>query len=205
MVSHCSAKGNDGYIITNELDTIHGTIKIKKVDQYSGAYLIMGFDLESYHSRVVFKEDGNSRYQRYEPKDISAYGFEFDGTTYIFQSFEIKKESIFNKGNACHRFLQLVHKGELSLYRDVEEIQLYHYSNYPITSDIYYLNGNSIGLNELRATAEIQTLKALLATYHVDPEFLNTISPKTKYKEIRKLLIAYDMWLNDKKLNTRQV
>lgn len=124
IFAHCSAKGTDGYIITTDLDTIHGIVNIHKFNQYSGGYLIMGFDLESYHSRVAFKGHNDKRFQFYEPKDISGFGFKFNSVVYRFQSFKIEKESLFKKESTYHRFLQLIYKGELALYRDVIKIEM---------------------------------------------------------------------------------
>lgn len=62
-------------------------------------------------------------------------------------------------------------------------------------------------MNEVKSKPKMRTVKSLLAIYHVDQEFLNAITPKTKHKEINKILIEYDIWLNKKKrsLNDKRV
>ena len=195
VVGHCSAKVTDGYIITTDLDTIHGIIKINKFNPYSGGYLIVGFDLESYHSRVAFKGSNDRRFQFYEPKDILGFGFEFNSIDYRFKSFNIEKQSIYKEERTYQRFLQLIYNGQLALYRDVIKIQMWKF-NHLIPCDAYYIYNDFVGINEVGTTRKMRTLKSLLALYHVDQEFLNSINSKTKNKDIYNILMEYDIWLN---------
>jgi hypothetical protein len=47
-----------GFIVTNDLDTISGEIKIPIFDSYTGGLSLSGINLEQFHSVLRFRETG---------------------------------------------------------------------------------------------------------------------------------------------------
>ena len=73
----------EGYIITNENDTVRGTID----------YLS---DIRNMHI-CLFKADGEDTYRKYKPGEISGYRLTNNGIFYVTRTFMIgdKEETIF--------------------------------------------------------------------------------------------------------------
>lgn len=82
-----------GYVITNDNDTIHGTI-----DYLSGAE-----NAEVCH----FCPEGKSEFQPYSPDDIKGYRFQNDGVYYVSRTLPVKGKI----------FAEYLLKGGVSLYR----------------------------------------------------------------------------------------
>lgn len=83
-----------GYIITHDNDTIHG-----KINDGGGRR----------NSKVcLFKEDNKQKAVKYYPKDIKAYRMD-EGKYYASKKFVFKDKSL-------HLFLEVLIKGEVSLY-----------------------------------------------------------------------------------------
>ena len=198
FVSSCSAKKVLGYIITKDLELIYGEVKINVYNPYIGGYTFNGINLDILHSNVSFKSEKEKHFKNYEPKDIYGFGFAFKSLEYNFRSFDIEPKSIFKKGRSKNRFLLLVYKGEVYLYRDIEKVitpDNYSWDN----AGAYYLYNNTVGINKVVLIKEVKSITDLLTLYSVDKEFLNDIHPKLNLKGIKDILVKYDSWLRNTK------
>ena len=104
------------------------------------------------------------------------------------------------------RFLQLVYKGTLCLYKDLITVRYIDanqdqttgssgsYRDYFTYYD-YYLFNDSVGLQQVVPDNESQNVKELLKKFEVNELFLLTLPDDMKFKEIAKTLQAYDEWL----------
>lgn len=94
----CAAQGSfrDGFITTNEGDTLRGLVKYR-----DGAQV---------YKTCVFKESKNQKTKTYSPDDIAGYGFINDTH---FESHEIDTGGSYPQ----RHFIELVVRGNMNLYR----------------------------------------------------------------------------------------
>lgn len=195
----CKATRVAGYIVTETSDTLHGEIRISNFDKITGAWIFNGFDQQSLHYGVFFKENGYSHFQSYTPKDIRAFGFNYQSTDYIFRSFVLVTKDLFNKEQKRYRFLSLEYNGRISLLCDlVYTINRMNYTSqrdYYITYE-YYLFSESKGLKKLELTKNTKSLSDLLLFYSIEKDYLELLPVKARLKDIKTILAAYDNWCN---------
>ncbi len=86
----------DGFIITNEGDTIHGTLD----------YLASRKNSEECH----FKKEGESEFLVYKPGEIKGYRFLSDGVYYVTKTFTMDE-------TPTTFFAEYLLKGGVNLYR----------------------------------------------------------------------------------------
>ena len=101
-----SAKEVPGYIVTLKNDTICGTIQA-----HSNIFFfrvgIFDTDQNCFNSKVSFKAKNETKFRTYYPEDIREFDFRFKSVHYIYKSFQIKRNSIFESESEQNRFLCL--------------------------------------------------------------------------------------------------
>jgi hypothetical protein len=201
----CEAKKVPGYIITKDADTLRGEVRVRNCNIYLGGFI---FDMELFSTMVDFKASTEKHFHNYTPNDISGFGFYYDADEYIFKQFIIEYTSLVKSERSRNRFLNLVYKGELTLYRDVERITGMRFSS-NIRADLltfnYFLYNQSNGVKRVEPSDSIKTVKELLAEYNVDPEFLNQLNDRLRFKDIVEIVKLYDHWLNDRSLKAKDM
>lgn len=95
-----------GYVITNEGDTIHGTISYRTDARNA--------------NECLFCADGETTYRSYAPADIYAYRLAEDGIFYVRRTFPVE-------GAEKTFFAEFLLQGGISLYRHVELGKEYFY------------------------------------------------------------------------------
>ncbi len=93
---HAQDRSSKGYVITNELDTLYGSIK-------------EGTDKQLV-SDIKFKDDHQSNEIKYTASELAGFGFEYGRT---FQSFAIKNDSTFRDE---YVFAKRIVDGKISLF-----------------------------------------------------------------------------------------
>lgn len=123
----CFAFKTEGYIITLNSDTIYGSIQLSHFNQVTGAYILVaggniinGIETESFHSRVVFKEEGMKRFRTYFPEMILGFGFRYNSIGYVYQRIIVHRKSIIKREQQQYRFMRLICQNEDGdRYKDV--------------------------------------------------------------------------------------
>jgi hypothetical protein len=196
--TNCFARKVPGYIVDSNSDTIIGQVKINTYNQCANGFMVFGLNLESFFSSVKFKSDGEKGFHIYYPKDIQKYGFFYDSTEYIFEKFKLESKSIIKSERINYRFLNLVYKGNLLLYRNITRTINPLYDDRLEDNNVsyydYYLYSAEKGLSKVEVSDEYPTLVDLLLHYGMDQEFLGAISSDLRIGDIKKVLIAYDYW-----------
>jgi len=114
----------EGYIITLHSDTIYGQIQLSRFNQVTGGLILNGIEEESFHSRVVFKIKGESKFHTYFPEMISEFGFIYKTTTYIYEQVTEKRKSIFQSEKPRYWFMRLLYDGTYEVtYNDIRIMQ----------------------------------------------------------------------------------
>lgn len=90
----CHAIKVAGYILNENSDTIHGTIQLSRFNQVTGGFKLNGIELESFHSRLVFKGLNEKSFVTYFPEKITGFGFKYKSVNYIFNRFVVNHNSI---------------------------------------------------------------------------------------------------------------
>lgn len=200
IFTNLQAKKVPGYIITNNGDTIFGEIKVSSFDLFTSGIVINGIDLEPFYFMVGFRESGKWLCKTYEPEDLMGFEFLFDKLIYRFERHKIKSKSIIKNDEERIRFLNLVFKGECSIYRDVirRPTDLQSIIPNPHAHSIvhydYYLYNEKRGLKKVVRTKDCTTVIELLTLYEVDREYLKRLSPQIQFRDIRKVLLDYENW-----------
>jgi hypothetical protein len=156
-ISFAHAKKIEGYIVTQDFDTINGKIILPKFNRYSGGYSIASFNQVSLHYEVWFKGNQDKRFKRYEATDIAGFGFVFSSYPYFFRSFTIESNTPFKRVKQKHRFLKLSYYGKVCLYYDIVQMKVQGiHTAHPsqsyddiVTFKEYYLYNDSIGLKKV--------------------------------------------------------
>lgn len=201
---NATAKRTPGYLITNENDTLYGEIKISHFNILTGDFLFRNINLDQFHLEVVFRENEARKFNIFKADEILGFGFSHRNQTYIFQSFILTSNTPIKKQKYNPRFLQLFYSGEIALYRDLNRITNYNNRTeaIPILADEtfvfyeYYLYSMHQGLNKVEPKEGINTIADLLYLYKVEKEFIEQLPNSYTFKNIKEILIAYDIWLN---------
>jgi len=118
IVNKVEAKKLKGFIVTEQNDTIYGSIKVNKYNPRTGAYYFFQINLESCYSQIYFKQEGKPRFKLYTPDQIKGYSFNFKDQDYYFHSFLIQSKSIVRSEQSRYAFLILIKKTrQTSIYR----------------------------------------------------------------------------------------
>jgi hypothetical protein len=199
FTGYCSAISVPGYIITENSDTLAGTIHLNKFDQTNGSLIISGFDVESLYSKVSFKTASDKRFKTYEPGSILGFGFSYKSTLFIFKSFTLKRNSLVKSEREQSRFLCLVYQGYMSLFKDIEMTQ-YNPSNFAMNNtgrySEYFLFQPSKGLVKVERIDGVKSMKELLRQFNCNEQFLKEMPETAEYWNVKAILESYDNWLS---------
>lgn len=192
------AKTANGFIVTTNLDTIFGEIKLHKFERATGAFLLNGFDLNWCFFSVSFKGRNDKRFKNYKPFELHCYQFTYKSVIYAFKSFEVYFTRLINQKDQIPRFLQRIFEGEICLYRDIiyapqmtETAKFYAYYE-------YYLFKQGTGLIKVEQSNNIATVKDLLQQFEVEQGFIDELSQGIRFKDIGLILEQYQRWLSSK-------
>lgn len=197
----CHARKAPGYIVTHNADTLWGEIVIPTYNINSTGFSINGIDLEWFYLQVKFKEYNTQKSKIFKPDMINAFGFNDKSIDYIFESFTLESTSLFTQTFTTQRFLNLIYKGEVCLYRNFERVQNmarhdpYYNAQTSTTYYNYYLYKDDIGILIVDQSADYYTVHDLLYHFNVNPDFIKTINKKTRLRDIKIVLEQYDQWL----------
>jgi len=202
--NNCNASSTKGYIITQDQDTLYGKIRLHWLSTSIDFFNFFSFDFESFFYHVSFKSDADKSYKTYYPTMISGFGFKHRSTNYIFKSYNLNYKSIFEDKTKGYRFINLIHRGKIDLYRHMISI------NYPVTCPNsanrgqvmkyyeYYICSDGTNLLWVGSRKQYKTLIELLQLCHVDDEYLRRIPKNADFKDIWNVLTEYDKWLLEK-------
>lgn len=198
---NCHAGSSRGYILTKNQDTIFGRILIPWNSITIDAFSLIGSDFESFFYHVSFKSDSDKSYKTYYPTMISGFGFKHHSTNFVFKSFNLNYKSIFEDRGQGIRFLNLIHRGRLDLYRHMISI------NYPVTSSTcpdrghamkyyeYYIWSDQTKLIWVGPNDQYGTLTELLKKCKIEKDYYLQIPTKANFYDIWNVLSEYDNWL----------
>jgi len=197
------AKKVPGFIITENSDTIYGQIKLSKFNLLTGTWFLRGINLEQLHFEIWFKENKSRKFKNFKAIDISGFGFNYKSSDFYFQSFTLESNTRIINERKRDRFLQLIYKGQVELYKDL--IRVINYDNINDYSTIrfknrsflyydFFLYNKTKGLTKVELTKDKKTINQLLNLYDFDKEYLKRIPNNTKFKDIKLILIDYDLW-----------
>lgn len=196
-----SAINVNGYIITENSDTVFGTIQLQKFDQVTGNLVINGFDREILHKKLSFKSVKDKKYKTYLPETISGFGFNYEKERYVFQSFTLERKSLVKRERFQSRFLCLVYRGSLSLFKDIKSYNFdpsnitRNYNSY--TYSEFFLYQPSVGLIKVEITDKISSIKDLLRQFNCNELFVQKLKENIRISNILDVLKTYDQWLSN--------
>ncbi len=194
---NCFGKNVPGFIVTNNSDTIFGTVQVSKFDQLTGRLILDGYETQSFYSRVVFKSSNQKQFLNYYPENISGFGFSDKYGNYFFKSFKIKHKSIFENGRERYEFLCLIYKGTFELYESlyfVENMYVNQRFEKYITNTDYYLYSDIKGLVKVD-NAQYKKITDLLREAGLDNRFIEVVPENIRFENIKSLLKIYDSWI----------
>jgi len=158
-----------GYIIKSSSDTIYGEIRVSAFDLYKGGTVLLGINLEPFHSAVYFRESSKEGFSPFTPEDVREFGFLDKSIDYRFRSFVMESNSIVKQERKRLRFLNLIYKGQVSLYRDIvrkdNSYMAGNRSDRVIDYYDYYLFDDQHGLKNAAGTKEHKNLKKVEGEY----------------------------------------
>ncbi len=102
------AKKVNGYIVTNENDTIKGLVNLYRFSLSSGSVFLGDFNSEMVFVEVSFKGPDHKKFVIYDPIDIKGYGFLYKGEQYAFETHIVKSNTFVYKDSKKIHFLQKI-------------------------------------------------------------------------------------------------
>lgn len=203
------AKKVSGFIITENSDTIFGTIKVSKFNLHTGGFILNGINLEPLHFEVFFRSNEAERFINFKATDIIGFGISYKSKDYEFKSFALESNTPIRNEKKRERFLQVCYNGKIALYKNLSRATNY---NKPINIEYkilnyqsftyydYFLYNEKRGLTKIEILPDIKTMKDLLYLYDFEKEFVEKVPENTKLKNIKLILIQYAIWLENKEL-----
>lgn len=195
-IGHSVALKVPGFIVLEISDTVFGEVQLNKYDNLTGGIVFDGINLNILYSSVTFKSSDESAYKTYYPCDIAGYGYTYQKKRYIFTSFTPENKNMFSKESGRCKFLLLVHRGKIDLYRDIEIV-----SNSVSGGNAdayymywYYLYNATYGLHKAIPDKKIRSVQDLLSVYGIEEEFISTIPRKSTFKDLKEILDKYEAW-----------
>ncbi len=200
------AKKVSGFIITENSDTIYGKIIVSKFNLYSGGFILNGINLEPLHFEVFFKDREAKQYKSYKATDILEFGFKYKLRDYKFKSFTLESNTPVESEKQQDRFLQLCYTGNVTLYKNEfrltgynkffnDDYKIFNYQSFMTYN--YFLFNKNVGLIRVEKSKDIETMNDLLYLYNFEKEFIEKVPINTKFKDIKLILIQYEIWLNN--------
>ncbi|SFG22217.1 hypothetical protein SAMN05216383_10787 [Prevotella sp. KH2C16] len=176
MSMHVIAQVNpkDGYIITNEGDTIRGIVDYRSDIRNAGI--------------CSFKASGSEQYKDYLPGEIQEFRLSDNGVYYVSRSFPVEgKEKTF--------FAEYLIKGTVSLYHHKEGLKDYYYivdANGRVAEirglERYYLNQD-----DKKAVIK-QNMASIIGVFNKTPEIVSKLNhSRFKSSEISKIIKDYNL------------
>ncbi len=109
---YCNAQKDylEGYIVTNNYDTIHGFVKDRKSSFIPKIY-----------KKIHFKPHKGSK-KRFKPNELISYnrgGINFESIAFIEITKGFKRTFVLTTSDDDRQFLQVIIKGDLSLYHSL--------------------------------------------------------------------------------------
>ncbi|PZX13051.1 hypothetical protein LX69_02711 [Breznakibacter xylanolyticus] len=194
------AKKVPATVVTTSSDTLLGEIRLSKVNIADGSFLLGGYDPESFHYMVAFRQHGKKRFKSFGPEELKAFSFVIDSVPHLYRSFVIDRKSIVPSEQNSVRFLHCLYDGTISLY--------FLRSTYPVNRqpmsgllrfDEYFLHSATAGLVIIKDSDRDLFSKERLIQMGMDDEFIKQLSGTPSFKNILSILTTYDQWLKPKK------
>jgi len=193
------------FIVNNHSDTILGEIKLTWFNQTTGAVIINSFDQEPLHYEVWFRPVGKKRFKRFTANEIKLFSFRYQDQSFEYRSFNLHKKSWHKFEREEARFLLLVHRSKVKLYKDVQRAYSSINQNVRIDSYYtasasdyhfydYYLYKEGMDLIKATKTKERPRVKDLLLYYGIEIEFVKSISKNANFKDLPLILEEYIEW-----------
>jgi hypothetical protein len=189
-----SAKIVAGYIITNKMDTIYGSLKLSKFDLSKRTLSINSYNSDDLFIHVFFKPASGKKYQWYSPDDVQEYCFDLDHSIYHFISREVK--TILSKKNKKY-FYRQVENGAINLF----ESRVIQYNMdrtthpYGMTISEYYVLGADNKLIEVCKGSKSQTIfEFLSANLKTNTGILIKAIGNKSFRDIVEIVQLYNLY-----------
>jgi len=139
-----------------------------------------------------------SWFKTYFSEAIAGFGFRYDGVNYFYQRFKVERNSILVSESQQYRFLSLLYKGSLELYKDITFVENLHanttHEKYLCFSS-YYLFSPKKGLVRAEKNNQYKNVGDLFRYYGIEDKFIATIPHHANFNELKGWLALYDYWL----------
>ena len=194
------AKKVNGFIVTNQNDTIAGMFRLPQMSVTNAGFLIRGFDVEALQYMVTFKGNNEKRFKTYEPGASQSFSFTHDSAVYLYRSLNIERKSIVVNEQSSSRFLTCLYDGRISLYRNMisNHMNVNNGSGYARFEE-YFLNHKAGALVLVKTDVQSSSMKEILRQSGVEDEFLQKLPDTISFKNLLTILASYDEWLASSK------
>ena len=188
-----------GYIVNEAHDTIFGLIKLRNIDNLTGALLINGYDLSVLHYQISFKKEGDKKFQILTTDMVVAFGFQLNDSEFLYKRFLLENRNIFSYKDKQMRFLKLIYHGAIDLYENrinLDDPSARSINGEYVTYYEYYIFNNTKDILRVDYSEEYPGMRDILRQLEVEEKFLHQIPLNTRLNDIESILKDYDEWLN---------
>ena len=184
------------YIVSNNNDTVYGTIKISKFNLLQKTVSVTSYNTDELFYHLFFKSSSEKRYKELFPADVKEYGFFLDNTPYRFISIEEKP--IITRHNRAKFYLQVA-GGSINLFEyrtNVDyENQNQSTKNHSLKIREEYILSDDNKLVKVEDTGG-SVSDFLLANIKLNKEILDKVCKDKSFKDMREVIRLYNQYTN---------
>ena len=191
FVSPAHAKKVDGYIITNNNDTIYGAIRLSKFNLLQNTISISSYNMDELYDHLYFRSSTDKKFNELSPMDILEYGFILDRTQYRYISKEVKAKL----GTSKRKFYLQLANGDINLFEsrtplNNQDQSLNH--NRMIITEFYILGEDKNLIRVSQNDKDERVSDFLMKNLKLDKETLDKAAKDKTFKDIVEIARVYN-------------
>ena len=192
----------NGYIVTNQNDTIQGFFNVSKLAKLAAYNQTQAANTELYNVQVAFRVNENDPYKFYTADSIKAFRFTYNSTNYMFRRFTLRYKRVMAGELSQNQFLCLLYSDKYhQLYRNAQidfNNGLLSIPDNSLKYMVYYLYNPQKGIVKVEQNKQQKTISEFLLDQDFDPEFVSQLNPRWDFVDILNILKQYKIQQSNK-------
>lgn len=190
-----NAKKVDSYIITNNHDTVYGSIRLSRFNLFHNTISLNSYHIEDLFDHIFFKSESDKKFKELLPMDILEYGFVLGSTKYRYISKEIKP----GWGRNKRKFYLQLTDGVIDVFKVSSFLDNRGKNLNPYGTRIteYYILSKDNSLVSVFENDRGDSVSGFLMKYlDLDKALLEKVTKDKTFKDIREIALQYNKQVN---------
>ncbi|HEY4788463.1 MAG TPA: hypothetical protein VIH57_20575 [Bacteroidales bacterium] len=185
----------DGYIITNNNDTLYGEVRISKFNIAQNTVSLSSYNLDELYDHVYFKPSPGNIFKIYSPMEIVEYGFILDNVPFRYIAKEVKTRMGYTK----RKFYLQVAYGGIDLFENTSPIdnQDKNHNTTMSVTEFFILCPDNNFVRVSQDDKDEPVTDFLMRYLKLDKDILDKAARNKTFKDIQEIARTYDMITNN--------